>query len=384
MSELIVVRDTNIRKNLLATVSALALVAYTAAIDTANAEDQDRPTVWVELGGQLERVDAGITRFSPPFEPLVEALPVTPPVAVQKPPAYGIGSEAKISIEPEGTRWVYSAAIRYGRSNKSTHVQQTPTPVPVTGTLFGHRTVIPQSPGVFASTQFKSRESHAVLDFQAGKDVGLGAWSHDATSVFSLGVRFAQFDSHSAVSIKAVPSSVVTPKHIRPKYHHSYEAASEEAHSFRGLGPTISWNASAPVAGDPDARLTLDWGANIGVLFGRQKVRGDHQTSGYYHCIGGLKALGTPGCHGGVKVATGFNYVSSYQHGLPQNRSHTVVIPNLGGFAGVSMRYSNAKISLGYRGDFFFGALDGGMDVARRATIGFYGPFATISFGLGG
>ncbi|HWA31303.1 MAG TPA: hypothetical protein VG867_09400, partial [Rhizomicrobium sp.] len=60
------------------------------------------------------------------------------------------------------------------------------------------------------------------------------------------------------------------------------------------------------------------------------------------------------------------------------------VVPNLGGFAGVSMRYSNAKLSLGYRGDFFFGALDGGIDTAQRTTVGFYGPFATISLGLGG
>jgi hypothetical protein len=87
MSELIVVRNANIRKNLLATVSALALVAYTAAIDTAKAEDQDRPTVWIELGGQLERIDAATARFSPRFESAVEALPVTSPVAVQKPPA---------------------------------------------------------------------------------------------------------------------------------------------------------------------------------------------------------------------------------------------------------------------------------------------------------
>lgn len=46
--------------------------------------------------------------------------------------------------------------------------------------------------------------------------------------------------------------------------------------------------------------------------------------------------------------------------------------------------FDNAKLSLGYRGDFFFGALDSGIDTARRKTVGFYGPFATISFGFGG
>ena len=59
-------------------------------------------------------------------------------------------------------------------------------------------------------------------------------------------------------------------------------------------------------------------------------------------------------------------------------------MPNVGGFAGVSYRYSAAKISLGYRADFFVGAVDGGIDTHKSETLGFYGPFAAISFGLGG
>jgi hypothetical protein len=37
-----------------------------------------------------------------------------------------------------------------------------------------------------------------------------------------------------------------------------------------------------------------------------------------------------------------------------------------------------------YRADFFFGAMDGGIDTAKKENVGFYGPFATISIGLGG
>ena len=66
------------------------------------------------------------------------------------------------------------------------------------------------------------------------------------------------------------------------------------------------------------------------------------------------------------------------------NRSRFVTVPNLGGFAGASFRFSGAKVSLGYRADFFFGAMDGGIDTRKSEDIGFYGPFATISVGLGG
>ena len=59
-----------------------------------------------------------------------------------------------------------------------------------------------------------------------------------------------------------------------------------------------------------------------------------------------------------------------------------VIVPNVGGFAGLSFRYADAKVSFGYRADFFFGAIDGGIDARKSETLGFYGPFATISIGL--
>ena len=50
---------------------------------------------------------------------------------------------------------------------------------------------------------------------------------------------------------------------------------------------------------------------------------------------------------------------------------------------GMSLKFPNAKVSIGYRGDFFFGAMDTGVDTHKTGTTGFYGPFASISFGLG-
>lgn len=65
-------------------------------------------------------------------------------------------------------------------------------------------------------------------------------------------------------------------------------------------------------------------------------------------------------------------------------RSRTVTVPNLGGFAGVSVKYPNVKMSLGYRADFFFGAVDAGIDARNTKDLDFQGPFATVSIGLGG
>ena len=66
------------------------------------------------------------------------------------------------------------------------------------------------------------------------------------------------------------------------------------------------------------------------------------------------------------------------------NRSHNVTVPNLGGYAGLSVKYHDAKVSLGYRADTFFNAIDGGQYAVDKKDRGFYGPYFNISLGLGG
>jgi hypothetical protein len=67
---------------------------------------------------------------------------------------------------------------------------------------------------------------------------------------------------------------------------------------------------------------------------------------------------------------------------VPVDRAKTVIVPNVGGFAGASWRIENFKVSAGYRADLFFHAMDGGIDTRKSENVGFYGPFATISVGL--
>jgi hypothetical protein len=67
---------------------------------------------------------------------------------------------------------------------------------------------------------------------------------------------------------------------------------------------------------------------------------------------------------------------------VDKTRARTVTVPNVGGFAGLTFRVQNFKVSAGYRADLFFGAMDGGVDTAKKENVGFYGPFVTISVGL--
>lgn len=144
MSELIS-NETHghISKHLLATVSALALTAYIASATVAKAEDANRPTVWVELGGQMEFLQGMSRPFTAPFmsvEPfatpegadyVVEPNAYNPDIFEknQRPVRRAFGLEGKVLFQPEESDWTFSAAIRYGRAqtNRQAH-EQGPSP----------------------------------------------------------------------------------------------------------------------------------------------------------------------------------------------------------------------------------------------------------------
>jgi hypothetical protein len=379
MSELIQSRPrADIRFQLLATVSALSLLTVIAS--QAHAEDADRPTVWIELGTQLDSMGSSSETFAPG---ILASRPSTfsPSEPFEHPARHSLGANGEISLQPSGSNWVFSAAIRYGRSSNNTHVHQQTYPdyyVPV------RTDVIPQIPkkpraANFADTVARNSESHTVLDFKVGKDVGLGLFGSKGSSIFNLGVRYAQFATRSNIAIRSIPDFHFglqyfeyygyEYKFVNQPYH-SNAAALAATRSFHGIGPSLSWKASAPIIGNPDrAEIALDWGLNGALLFGRQKAQGEHhQTKRYYD---GIVYPYYP--HGLETV---------YKHATPHTRSRSAVVPNIGGFAGLSMNYGSAKVSFGYRADFFFGAMDGGIDARKTYDRNFYGPFAAISIGL--
>jgi iron complex outermembrane receptor protein len=369
----------NFRGLLLTSVSALALVGVTGVHEARADDDTDKPVVWIELGAQFERAASTPEIFALPFFDKISSKDVVPMIDAQQPLPFSIGGEGKISFEPEGTDWVLSASVRYGRSSGARHLHRQPQIPGFSFTFFGqsHPVTVPSAP--FGDGQTELHESHAILDFQAGKDVGLGMFGARGSSVVSVGVRFAQFTASSDTTLHA-RSYGLGPPHTRPgvyknlfdKYHANYTAFAHTARNARALGPSISWDASLPVLGNsPDMTVNFDWGANVAVLFGRQRAIVHHQTKGN-------SVYRTGPILGAVKH-------TAYYTNLPpdQDRVRSATILNVGGFAGVSFRYMDAKLSFGYRADLFFNAMDGGIDTAHRENIGFYGPFAAISVGIG-
>jgi hypothetical protein len=378
------------RWRLLVGVSALALIGTASGPQAAaSGEDSDHPTVWIELGGQLERVEGGQEAFLPPFTTIQSTpSPYEPvsPAAAQRPPRYSVGGEAKLTFEPDETDWTFTAAVRYGRAKGGKRLHQQTA---VVKEFANPKYVILPSvyPTPIATTKgqelFESngveRSSHTILDFEAGKDVGLGLFGRNGSSRVNMGVRFAEFTSSSHVTMHARPTftfesmpffysllSLPCPR------HDDYYAKAEETRSFRGIGPAVSWDASTVVMGNSDSgHVSVDWGLNAAILFGRQKAKGsEYASAGHYE--GRFPQTGNG-------PAT---FTPLYHRSADHRRVHSVIVPNIGGLAGLSFRFPNAKLSFGYRADLFFGAMDGGIENRNTRNVFMHGPFATISVGF--
>ncbi|HSZ74004.1 MAG TPA: hypothetical protein VK779_04220 [Rhizomicrobium sp.] len=367
-------RRGDIRKILLMTVSALALSA--SSLSAAEDGDDSHPVLWIELGGQFEAVTDPQEPYAPVFTSVAVAHGYQSPTVIQRSSRYNYGAESAISFTPEDSDWEFSASVRIGRSRTAGRYHRQ-TPAPKTPNPFCAHTQYCQ-PYFTLNKSFatenntsKFQQNMTVVDFQAGRDVGLGVPSKSRSTV-SLGVRYAQFGTSSSLNDNAMPYPHWGKLYISAIHAsfpvgivNQYYVTGEVTRSFIGVGPSLSWKSSLPLTESHarTAQLMLDWQADGAVLFGRQKASGHFHTKDVFR---DLKYTGTHYSNGSI------------------HRAHAVVVPNVGGQAALTLNFSSAKVSLGYRGDFFFGAMDGGVDKRKSETVGFYGPFATISIGMGG
>jgi hypothetical protein len=384
MSELINTKKStaDARLRLLVSASALALLAA----PKASAADDGKPTFWIELGGQLERVGSATDSYLPPFTRVSPApAPFRPvsPLEAQRAPRYSVGGEGKLVFAPENSDWVFSVGIRYGRSNGNKHIHQQSVKTQsvanpkyqLNPTAYPTPTTIASAPRFFDS-KVRHNESHAVMDFQAGKDVGLGMFGRGSSSIFSFGVRAAQFTYRRHVGLISRPDPEIYEYKLGPfsfpvTRHNDFFGSASDSASFKGIGPSLSWDASAKIAGNEDQAITFDWGLNGALLFGRQKAKGSHhETQNYYQ----QKYYQTVPPYGVQQIYA--------PPPAKHDRARSVVVPNIGGFAGISYRYQNAKVSFGYRADMFFGAMDVGIDARHTADRDFHGPYAKVSLGF--
>lgn len=341
----------NFRWRLLTTVSVFALACAGAETHAEGAFlASDTPSVWIELGGQFDMLTRAQTIWAPPLDSAAAGSGAF----IQKSPLYGYDADASLSYAPGDSDWQLNLAVRYGRSlyHSRFHTQIFTIPQ-----LSSHQA--PQYAQEAYDANSNIRANHVIADFQAGKDVGLGL----GASRVSVGVRFAQFNARTLDMATDFPARGYFP----PLYHRRFSDSADMHRNLWALGPSLSWDASASLAGSGSRMFSFDWGANGAVLFGRQKAN--------------------------ARIVSVYQKVVENENGIPpitrttdtpHIRNKQVIVPNLGGFAGFSVRWNAGKISLGYRGDFFFGAMDSGIDTRKSENVGFYGPFASISIGLGG
>jgi hypothetical protein len=349
-----------LHRRLLATVSATALLACAATARQVHAADSDHAMVWIEMGGAFDKMTADDTRWLPPN--MTPALTNPPPGPFGSLPTTGYDADLKISLTPNNFDWIFSAAIRYGRAlsgPKRSHDQSydytihTAQGVPIKYYLTNWD---------FANTAQRSKSSHMMLDFQASRDVGLGLFG--GKSQLGFGVRVAKLNESANGHLTAFVSA---PAKYSPG-ETAHKADFLAKHSFSGIGPQVTWDASTSFAGNLTEGFSFDWGATAALLFGRQKAnvslhtKDERYVSVYAYKLGNKDILS--------------------QSTENPRRSHNAMVPNLGGFAALSWRLPNAKVSIGYKADFFFNAIDGGIDARKNENRGFYGPYASISIGI--
>ena len=340
-----------LRHRLLLTASSAALLVLAGG---ARAEDADHPTVWIELGGAFDRISNDSVGWVP--SNLTDPITHASPEPFGRSPNIGYDFDGAIHIQPHHSDWTFTAAVRYGRAQR--------------GPIRVHDQTYEQQRGFFSKYHLttyaflnateKTSSTHAIIDFKAGKDIGLG-FSHDGVSTLDFGIRVAQLTEHAEGTMTAF--STLPVKYASGKVVH--EASALFARSYTGAGPSVSWEGAEPFLGTMEDGATFDWGVNAAVLFGRQKANIHLHTKD-------TKFYGY-GAHATLSETTS-----------APDRDRTVVVPNLGGFAGLSWRLPNGKVSLGYRADFFFGAIDGGLATSQKDMRAFYGPFASVAIGLGG
>jgi hypothetical protein len=375
-----------VRWQLLSTVSAIALVAsaYGTSEAAAASNDADHPLIWIELGGQGELTSGFGDTFLPPFQaanPTSSVFQNVSPQRAQQLPPLSFGEDGKISFQPEDSDWIFSAAIRYGRSSTNREVDHQTGGIGQLKYINNAPAGIFYTTAKFSDTKAHNQEGHAILDFSAGKDIGIGMFG--GSSIISGGVRFAQFTSKTSMDMRARPDiqfkylpSASAPTRIKLPHFNSYHATGHASRSFHGVGPTLSWTGSTPFAGNAqDGEIALDWGANAGVLFGRQKARVRHQESARYIPWG---QCALQSCYRSL-----YHHPSSGHPTFGHDTDRSVAVPNVGASFGISFRRGDAKVSFGYRADMFFGAMDTGIDVAKKSNLLFHGPYANISVGLG-
>lgn len=323
MSELIAARQHgNYRHLLMSGASALAMLV--AVTTQAAADDQNHFTI--ELGGQYGIESGGASDWLQPAGGEGGELFNSGGNIYRVRPSHSWNLDGAVKFQPAGMDLIFKLGAQFGRTGAKHNDR---------ATTF--------APSYYGSTAYytahaRHREEHVKVDFQVGKDFGLGMFGNNGgTSIFSVGIRYAQYNTRTNIDFSTSTKYFVTG------------GTGRISRRFVGVGPMISWEASAPLSDDG---FGLDWGAELAVLFGRQKTQG---------------------------IAV---YNDSFSYTLGHHRNTTV--PEVGGFMGISWTCPDApaKVTFGYKVDALFNVLDSGLYNFRDSDRITHGPFLKVAVGV--
>jgi outer membrane receptor protein involved in Fe transport len=330
---------------------------------------------WVEIGGSIGRLESDNERVTAPFMEEYQPSLVFPLDVQDRRLDTSDQREMKLTYAPGGG-WRVSGAVRYGRANGSgrqaSYVQLPGAnwTLPFIGVTTYH-----EGPLDYGVSTVSDGEEHTIADFAVGKDIGLGAWGEGGQSSLSLGVRYAQFKSRSAVSLIGTPDWY-WPDLANSKYrqdtHTEYATSLNSERAFKGAGPVLSWDAAKQLFGDDaSGHVNVDWNISGGVLFGKQTLQAEgNRYAGYSH---------VPHIALAVPITD-----TVYNAPISLRRSKNATVPTLDLSLGVSYAIDRVKVSTGYHWERYFDAIDGGYKEAKSYDRGFDGPYLKLSLGFGG
>lgn len=308
---------TGVNAKLYWQVSALALAASATGAQQAVAEEA-HDGLTLELQGEYAIDASGASETLPSTSGFTDT-------GIK--PRNGYDVAGKLTYQQAGSPMSYALGIRYGRTRDAVHTFNYSYPSKYGGAYTG-------------SAEVHHRLSHVVVDFEVGKDVGLGMGPGSVTTV-GAGLRYAHFDAVTRGSFST-----------SSKYG-GLAGSFKLSRRTDAFGPRIFIRSTTPIGSEG---FSFGWGAGGAVLFGKQKVHADlNLTYGSYS-----------GPFGSLR------------------RSKSQTIPTVDAYAQLNWHAPSSPITLsaGYRVDAYFKAVDGGVLDQRRIDMINHGPFVGLIWKL--
>jgi hypothetical protein len=224
------------------------------------------------------------------------------------------------------------------------------------------------------------REQFQIVDFTVGRDLGVGGLDQ---SRMTAGLRYAGLKSETQGELRGVPDWYVHEAFLFPfpgydATHTVYDIKVSADRTFKGVGPTLTWDASKALLGTANGgHVDVDWSAGAGVMFGDQKVSiGGEQQAWHVDATGFQLAF--PG-----QVVPPVPALTSGP-AIDIHRSRRVTVPAADVSLGLSYKIGGFTAGAGYRWERYFNAIDGGYDQHKSYDRTIDGPYFKIAVGFGG